>query len=176
MLRCFHITSLALLLALAAVTSADVCSLTEKVNAYRDMFALPHLVLDTRLVQIAQEHSEIMAHKHVTNPHQASDALIDDHADLDQHDRIEKLQESWYADIEELIPNWTFLAENVAMGSQDENAILDLFKNTEDYNYNLLSEEASLLGIGEKDGYWTFEFAGTADLSVNEKYAVYCYN
>ncbi|KAJ3058247.1 hypothetical protein HDU99_006899 [Rhizoclosmatium hyalinum] len=135
---------------------ADVCSLAKKVNTYRTSNSLAPLVLDVRLVQIAQTHSEDMSSKKIANSDQLERMEEDENPDTSK-------QDAWYASIEKAIPNWTFLAENVAMGSHDENAILDLFKLTEEYNANLLSEEATLLGIGEKDGYWTFEFAGTSD-------------
>ncbi|ORY38561.1 hypothetical protein BCR33DRAFT_788797 [Rhizoclosmatium globosum] len=141
---------------------ADVCSLAKKVNTYRTSNSLAPLVLDVRLVQIAQTHSEDMSSKKIVNSDQLERMEEDENPDTSK-------QDAWYASIEKAIPNWTFLAENVAMGSHDENAILDLFKLTEEYNANLLSEEATLLGIGEKDGYWTFEFAGTSDEQVKRK-------
>ncbi|KAJ3019335.1 UNVERIFIED_CONTAM: hypothetical protein HDU68_010715 [Siphonaria sp. JEL0065] len=160
--------SILLLASTITAALADVCSLTRKVNGYRSTYKLTPLVLDVRLVQVAQDHSEEMASHSVTSEHEAS--LLNkqqqhDSNDLSAADSASSTakQDAWYANIESLIPNWTFLAENVAMGSHDENAILDLFKNTKDYNENLLSDEATLLGIGEKDGYWTFAFAGTSD-------------
>ncbi|KAI9347228.1 glycoside hydrolase superfamily [Obelidium mucronatum] len=161
-----------LLLLLPSIALADVCSLTRKVNAYRASFKLAPLVLDVRLVQVAQDHSEEMSLHSVKNEREASNLNFvkqqqqdDNNADINT-----KKSDAWYASIESLIPNWTFLAENVAMGLHDENQILDLFKNTRDYNENLLSEEATLLGIGEKDGYWTIEFAGTSDATDHPWY------
>ncbi|KAJ3267028.1 hypothetical protein HDU77_006968 [Chytriomyces hyalinus] len=181
-------TNVLALVALPLLASADVCTLINKVNAYRLAFNLNPLVLDVRLVQIAQEHSEQMSaassSHHDRSSHQAQDPLLlsnpedannipavfpDPHAEQESQAGAGG---AWYAEIERLIPNWTFLAENVGMGSKDENAILDLFKSTEEYNHNLLSDEATLLGIGEKDGYWTFEFAGTSDGNGIE--AVFC--
>ncbi|KAI8619307.1 hypothetical protein BC830DRAFT_1104907, partial [Chytriomyces sp. MP71] len=183
-------------LAALRLVSADVCNLVGKVNAYRLSYNLPPLVIDVRLVQIAQEHSDRMA-----TSSSASLAPRPDNPTEDSLDNAKALSipahpllvqevgedaqwiqpnqtpikagdDMWYAEIEQLIPNWNFLAENVGMGSNDENAILDLFKSTEEYNGNLLSDEASLIGIGEMDGYWTFEFAGVSDESGVQ--AVFC--
>ncbi|KAJ3201624.1 hypothetical protein HDU83_005154 [Entophlyctis luteolus] len=166
---------LALLLALvlSGPARADVCTLVAKINAYRSANSLKPLILDARLVDIAQENSQLAASLpsfHGGLRHVDSDHLVVDqqHPNSNGNAAAVAAEASsdtapWYAKSEALIPNWTFLAENMAMGSVDENLVLDLFKKTQDYNENLLSDEAVLIGIGEYEGYWTFEFAGISD-------------
>ncbi|KAJ3353705.1 hypothetical protein HDU83_006422 [Entophlyctis luteolus] len=160
-------------LTLPDATSADVCTLVAKINTYRTAYSLKPLILDARLVDIAQENSQLAASlpsfhgglRHVDSDHLAIDQQHPNSNGKAAAIAAEASSDSapWYAKSEALIPNWTFLAENMAMGSSDENLVLDLFKKTKDYNDNLLSDEATLIGIGEHDGYWTFEFAGISD-------------
>ncbi|KAJ3134237.1 hypothetical protein HK100_003749 [Physocladia obscura] len=180
--HCFLIT----VASFAASVDADVCSLVSKVNEYRQSHGIPVLHLDVRLLHVAQENSQQIA-SHQESFSKLSDvifsfdvgALTNTLPSMSNSNRSEALalqskpppqvsqppcKSQWYAGIEALIPNWSFLAENVAMGSMNEDAVLDLFKRTLEYNENLLSTEAQIIGIGEYRGYWTFEFAGLSDV------------
>ncbi|KAJ3130904.1 hypothetical protein HK100_007207 [Physocladia obscura] len=151
--RCFLTVA-----SLAAFATADVCSLVSKVNEYRQSHDIPILHLDVRLLHVAQENSQQIASHQKPSLSKLSDAIFSFDIGVlknllpstSNSNRSEAAvipskppprppcQSQWYTGIEALIPNWSFLAKNVAMGSMNEDAVLDLFKRTLEYNENLL--------------------------------------
>lgn len=99
------------------------------INSFRVKEGKKELVLDKTLCQAAQEHTDWMEKKNALS-----------HKGFD--DRANK---------------YDIIAENVAMGNRDTVSIFGMWRQSRGHRVNMLSN-ASLLGVGEKNGWWTTVF------------------
>ncbi|KAI9334472.1 ricin B lectin domain-containing protein [Zopfochytrium polystomum] len=141
-----HRVLVLMLLAVSAVVlpvAADVstpCSMLLKTNSYRAAFGLRPLILDQRLNQAAQYH---------TNEMEFNCGL--------QHESCSDPKD-WYLRVGNFYPDWIQLGENVAKNSWDENQVLGAYKRSPEHNANLLNGDFTSMGSYYDNGWWTQDF------------------
>lgn len=96
------------------------------INSYRSREKLSELRLDDTLCKCAQEHTEWMADKKTLS----------------------------HTGFEHRVADYGVTAENVAEGDKDPTTIFEMWRKSKGHRRNMLSN-ATLLGIGYKNGYWT---------------------
>ncbi|KAI8846803.1 hypothetical protein BC829DRAFT_258051 [Chytridium lagenaria] len=123
------------------------CSMLQQVNNYRRSVGSRPLVLDRRLVAVAQYHAVDQA---VYNfmAHNSSDGTF------------------WGIRLNEYYPDWNFLSENVAMRSENEIEIMGVFIRSPYHEANLRDPRARFFGSGYYNGHWTQDFANAMDGDV----------
>ncbi|KAJ3115403.1 hypothetical protein HDU96_000708 [Phlyctochytrium bullatum] len=147
-LQALLLTAVAVPLVVAQFVSTP-CSMLRQVNNYRRSFnpPIPALVLDRRLVAVAQYHAEDQAANNLMT-HDSPDGTF------------------WGTRLAQYFPNWNYLAENVARNSENETEIMGVWIRSPDHERNLRDSRARYFGSGYRSGFWSQDFGNSGDRDV----------
>lgn len=110
------------------------------VNAFRKQHGLPPLHLEPRLTRAAQAHSDYMARNRVMS-----------HTGAHRSDPGDRVSQAGYP--------WRSVAENVAAGQRSPEEVVRAWSHSPGHRANLLSPDATDMGVGFNNLYWTLNVA-----------------
>ncbi len=137
--------------------------LLELINGYRQENGVGPLVLSGMLSTSAQRHSEDMAaHDFFSHSTRESSYYPGGSGPADRA--------AW-----EGYPTNVYTAENIALGQQTAEEVIEDWRGSPEHNAAMLGEQYTAAGIGHVDSYWTVDFGSVADtpsdLETLEPYA-----
>ncbi|PRW58345.1 SCP-like extracellular [Chlorella sorokiniana] len=126
-------------------TTQTVSSLLNKVNAARRSAGLRPLCLNAKLMAAAQAHANDQAAKRRMS-----------HTGSDGSQVWNRVQRRGY--------KWTFIAENVAYGYPNVDAVFKGWMNSPGHRANILSRKAQHMGAGfnSRGNYWAQVFGASS--------------
>ena len=139
----------------AQAAGAEEQRLLELINGYRQENGVGPLVLSGVLSTSAQRHSEDMAaHDFLSHSTRESSYYP---SGLGPADRAAR----------EGYPTNVYTAENIALGQQTAEEVVEDWRDSPVHNAAMLGEQYTAAGIGHAGSYWTADFGSVADTPLD---------
>lgn len=121
--------------------SEYITRVIELTNARREQYGVPALKLSDALCKSAQGHADDMyTNNYFSHVSQDGRTL---------RDRIEKFS-----------TNYNCMGENIAMGYETPESVVEGWMNSEGHRENILNASYTEIGVGYNNGYWVQNFGG----------------